>query len=158
LTVSRAWQCEPGRWHCSAEVAGWGDSMWAVSGLDALQVGEVPGPRWQIALQLLRDGGPTVLVQGEARVGLQRWVGWPRADGKIHIYFWTVRSPSTITVELAEADVRTGLAVVGQLLGADSRLGRLFDEFGVCYEYLYDYGQGAAKIADVASDGTVSML
>jgi hypothetical protein len=124
----------------------------------SVEIDEVPGARWEIALQLLEDGGGSVVVPGEVPVGLQRWVGWPQADGKVHVRFSTEREPSRVTIIMAQADVRAGLAVVAQLLEADRRLGRLFDKYGVCYEYLYDYGHGAVKIADVASDGTVSML
>lgn len=47
---------------------------------------------------------------------------------------------------------------MARLLEADRRLGQLFDRYGVCYEYLYDYGHGTVKIADVTSDGRVRML
>ena len=81
--------------------AAWADSMLAVS----LEIDEVPGSRWEIALQLLEDGGGLVVVPGEVPVGLQRWVGWPQADGKV----MCVSRVSSPTVKAPLAKVRVAI-------------------------------------------------
>jgi len=47
---------------------------------------------------------------------------------------------------------------VDAVAAADPRLTGLFRQFGVVYEYVFDYETGAVKIGDVAPDGAVSML
>jgi hypothetical protein len=123
-----------------------------------LTIDEIPGQRWEIALELLRDGGQLFLIPGDVPVGLQRYVGWPRADGQIHVSIFTETEPQAVTTEMATRDARAGLAAVTTAQLADSRLADLFTEFGVVYEYVYDYGQGAVKIGDVTDDGSVTLL
>ena len=50
------------------------------------------------------------------------------------------------------------LPPVDAVAAADPRLTGLFRQFGVVYEYVFDYETGAVKIGDVAPDGAVSML
>jgi hypothetical protein len=121
-------------------------------------VDEVPGPRWEIALDLLRQGGPMFLLEGPVLVGVQRHSGWPGADGKIHVGIYTAHEPGFVTLEMARADVGSGLRTLQRALGADPRLGALLSEYGVVYEYLYDYGQGAVLIGRATDDGDVTLI
>ena len=129
-----------------------------VSNGDALTVDEIPGPRWKLALERLRDGGPTVILPGDVTVGLQRWVGFPAADGKLHVCVWTETEPSALTAAMVESDVQGGLATLSRAMVADPRLAALLSSVDVSYDYLYDYGMGAVQVAAFDADGTVAML
>jgi hypothetical protein len=125
---------------------------------DALKVDEIPSPRWELALECLTDGGPTVLLDGEVRIGLQRWLGFPLADGKIHIYTWTEVEPSQVSRAIVESGVRAALATLDKALAADKRLKQILETAGVEYEFLFDYGMGAVKVATFEGDGSFELL
>lgn len=120
-------------------------------------MGEIPSQRWEVALGLLNDGGELFLLPGEPPVGLQRYVGFPKADGLIHVSVFTEVEPSKVTPEIATRDAVLGLEVIRRAEAADVRLSRLFDQHGVIFEYVFDYGHGAVKIGDIASDGSVQL-
>jgi hypothetical protein len=129
-----------------------------VRGADALTIGEIPSPRWDLALQCLLDGGPTVALDDVVRVGLQRWVGFPGADGKVHIYTWTEVEPDRLSPAMIESAVRGALATLDRALAADERLGRILEDAGVEYEFLWDYGTGGAiKVATFHRDGSYEL-
>jgi hypothetical protein len=125
---------------------------------DTIKVEEIPIPRWELALDSLRDGGPTVLLEGEVRIGIQRWVGFPLADGKIHIYTWTQLELSKLSGAIVETGVRSAIATLDRALAADARLGQILEDAGAEYEYLADYGMGAVKVATFAKDGSYELL
>jgi len=52
---------------------------------NGFRVDEVPGPRWDLALGIIEDAGPSVFIDGDVTVGIHRWHGWKGTDGKIHI-------------------------------------------------------------------------
>jgi len=124
----------------------------------AFEVAEIPSDRWDLALDLLRDGGHMLVLPGEVPVGLQRYSGWPKADGCVHVSIFTGAEPSAVSLEMAQHDVDRGLATVRAAEEADVRLSRLFDKHGVVFEYVYDYGHGAVRIGDVDEVGTVALL
>ena len=72
----------------------------------AFRISEVPSERWEIALELLRAAGPLFVLDGPVPVSLQRYSGWPGADGKIHVCVYTTREPNSVTPEVATADFR----------------------------------------------------
>jgi hypothetical protein len=125
---------------------------------EALTVDEIPGPRWELALERLRDGGPTVILPGDVTVGLQRWIEVPAADGKLHVYIWSETEPSALTAAMVESDVQGGLATLSRAMIADPRLVALMSSLDVSYDYLYDYGMGAVQVAALDADGSVAML
>jgi hypothetical protein len=124
----------------------------------AFRITEVPGERWELALELLRDAGQMVVLDGPVPVSLQRYSGWPGADGKIHVCVYTTRSPKSVTPGMATAEFRQALETLRQATAADNRLQAMIDEYGVIYEYVYDYETGGAAIGRAAEDGTVTML
>ena len=124
---------------------------------DDVQVGEIPSERWEIALGLLIEGGRLFLLPGETPVGLQRYHGFPNADGLIHVSVFTQLEPPTVTPEIAQRDARLGLEVVRKAESADPMLSQLLERFGVIFEYVCDYGNGAVKIGDIFPDGQVSL-
>lgn len=97
------------------------------------------------------------MIDVEPPVGLQRYVGWPGADGHIHISIYTTLEPGSLTDEIATRDAHDGLARLGDALDADPRLGTLMDKFGTVRKYVYDYGHGAVAVGDVGADGTVTL-
>lgn len=124
----------------------------------AFRITEVQGERWELALGLLRDTGPMVVLDGPVPVSLRRYSGWPGADGQIHVCVYTTRAPKTVTAEIATADFKRALETLQQAMAADSRLQAMLHECGVVYEYVYDYETGGAVIGRAAEDGTVTML
>jgi hypothetical protein len=85
-------------------------------------------------------------------------VAGPAADGRIHVSIFTQMPATSVTPEMARRDAHAGLAAVATVEAADPRLTKLFEQFGVVFEYVYDYETGAVKIGDVAREGTVTML
>jgi hypothetical protein len=118
----------------------------------------VPGERWELALEFLREAGPMFVFDGPVPVSLQRYSGWPGADGKIHVCVYTTREPKSVTPEIATADFQRGLETLRQAIAADDRLQVMINEYGAIYEYVYDYETGGAAIGRAAQDGTVTML
>jgi hypothetical protein len=130
----------------------------ALSGNHVVRISEIPSPRWDLALETIADAGPLIVLDCEPPVGLQRYHGWPGADGHIHLSIYTTLEPQTITQEIAARDVRTGLEHLERAVVADPRLEGLFDEYGVVREYVLDYGNGAVRVGAVSEDGTVTLL
>jgi hypothetical protein len=120
--------------------------MRGVTRRGAFRVSEVPGERWELALEFLRDAGPMFVLDGPVPVSLQRYGGWPGADGKIHVCVYTTREPKSVTPEIATADFRRGLETLRQAIAADDRLQVMINEYGVSYEYVYDYETGGAGL------------
>ena len=98
------------------------------------------------------------VLEGLVPVGLQRHSGWPGADEKIHVGIYTTHEPRFVTLEMVRADVGSGLRILQQAAGADPRLQAMLAEYGVIYEYLHDYGQGAALIGRATGDGDVTLI
>ena len=130
----------------------------AVSGDHVVRVDEIPGPRWDLAFAKLDTGGAMTVLDGDPPIGLQRYCGWPAADGQVHISIFTKLEPSTVTKVIAERDAKAALQTLTNAVTADPRLADLFLRHGLVCEYVYDYGHGAAKIGDVAEDGSVTLL
>lgn len=125
--------------------------------MNAFEVNEIPSPRWDLALDLIRDGGPQVLVRREIALGFQRHVGWPSADGLIHVSAFTEAAPSELTDEAKGRDGEAASALLRDVVAADRRLAEAFDACGMRFEYVYDYGNGAVRIGTI-SDGGVIVL
>jgi hypothetical protein len=124
----------------------------------AFEVDEIPSDRWELALDLLRRADHMFLLPGEVPVGLQRYEGWPGADGHVHVSIFTGVEPKGVTQEMAQRDVAIGIATVRRAETADARLTELFEEYGVVYSYVYDYGHGAVKIGEADADGSVRLV
>jgi hypothetical protein len=79
-------------------------------------------------------------------------VGWPGADGRIHVSIYTDLEPQSLTPEIASKDVAAGLQTLGDAVAADPRLEDLLQRHGVVREYVYDYGNGTLSVGDVEAD------
>ncbi len=124
----------------------------------AFEVDEIPSERWDLALDLLRQAGEMFVLPGEVPIGVQRYAGWPGADGRIHVSIFTSVEPQAVTPAMAEHDVATGLATIRSAEAADPRISHLFEQYGVSYDYVYDYGHGAVRIGDADPNGSVRLL
>ena len=122
---------------------------------NAFEVDEIPSPRWDLALDLIRDGGPLVVVRREISLGLQRYVGWPSADGAIHVSAFTSSARSQLTQAQMIRDGSAAAKLLRDVVAADPRLGEALDAYGMRFEYVYDYGNGAVRIGTIGSDGEV---
>ncbi len=120
-------------------------------------VDEIPSIRWELALSLLRDGGPLVVVRRELPLGFQRHVGWPNADGLIHVSAFTHSAPSELTEDAVRRDGVAAVGLLQDLVAADPRLAQMLDTYGKCVEYVYDYGNGAVRIGVVGDDGSIAL-
>lgn len=127
------------------------------SGYHLVRVSDIPGPRWDLALEQIAAAGPFTLLAGEPSIGLQRYDGWPGADGRIHVSIYTTSEPPALTQEVAEREVGNGLAHLQTVVGSDPRLAQLFAEYGVVREYVYDYGSGAARVGTISDEGAVTL-
>lgn len=130
----------------------------ALSGDHVVAIHEIPSSRWDLAIATLGDGGPMTVLDCDPPVGLQRYAGWPGADGRIHVSLFTELRPHDITQEMAAREVKAGMEQLALALAADARLQALFDKHGVSLEYVYDYGHGAVRIGDVTASGTITLI
>ena len=54
-------------------------------------------------------------------------------------------------------DGRAAAQLLQDLVQRDPRLGQLLDEIGFDFDYLYEYGMGAAKIGAIGTDGRITL-
>ncbi len=120
-------------------------------------VDEIPSDRWDLALALLRDDGPLVVVRRELPLGFQRHVAWPNADGLIHVSAFTHSAPSELTEDAVQRDGMAAVGLLKDLVAADPRLGQMLDTYGKRVEYVYDYGNGAVRIGVIGDDGSIAL-
>lgn len=125
--------------------------------MNAFEVNEIPSPRWDVALDLIRDGGPLVVVRREIALGFQHHFGWPNADGLIHVSAFATLAPSELTDESKNRDGEAAAKLLRDVVAADARLGATFDTYGMQLEYVYDYGNGAVRIGRISEDGDVAL-
>ena len=125
---------------------------------DAFVVDEIPSERWEMALDLIGSGGPLVLVEREISLGFQRHIGWPTADGRVHVSAYTAASPSQLTEAAVEQDGRMAAQLLADVVERDAQLSRLLNALGFDFDYVYDYGNGAVKIGSISSDGHIALM
>jgi len=94
------------------------------------------GERWDLALDLLRQGGHAVQVGGTrlrhqqplGGVLLRRDTVGPRSDARIHVAVMATRDRPTR--QFAVDEVSAGRHLIDELCAWDPRLALLFSEFG----------------------------
>jgi len=126
-------------------------------GDQVVRISDIPGPRWDLALEKMAAAGPLILLEGGPWIGLQRYDGWPGADGRIHVSIFKTLEPPALTQEVAERDVRNGLAHLETVVASDPRLAQLLAKYGVVREYVCDYGNGAVRVGIISGDGAVTL-
>jgi hypothetical protein len=120
-------------------------------------VSEIPSRRWELALEQLDAGGAMTVLDGDPPIGLQRYLGWPGADGHIHVSIFTALEPQSLTQEIASRDVGAGLRTLADAVAADPRLAELLERHGVIREYILDDGNGAVLVGDLDEQGSVRL-
>lgn len=121
-------------------------------GSNSLRIEEAHGDRWELALELLESGEAPVVI---ANVALSRHIGWPRADGLIHISVVTRFDPLTVTPAAAAAEVEEGRRIIDEFCAADARLTELFRRYGIAWQYAYDYGMGSVNVGQIGENGAI---
>jgi hypothetical protein len=125
-----------------------------VVGPSGLQVDEPSGERWELALDLLREGRESVRI-GVLR--LARQTSGPAPDGRIHVSIDATNGPEFTTRDGATAEIERGRSQLDALLTADNRLANLVALHGIAgCDYIYDYGMGSVVIATVDNHGAVT--
>jgi hypothetical protein len=122
-----------------------------------VQVREIPSKRWDLALEQLEVGGELTVLDGDPPIGLQRDVGHPGADGRVHVWVFTERDPKSLTQEIASREVTAGLESLAVAEAADPRLAALLALHGGARKYVFDYGYGGTHVGDIDEDGTVTL-
>ena len=97
------------------------------------------------------------VLEGAPPIGLQRYVGWPGADGLVHVSIFTEQGLESLTQEIASRDVAVGLQTLADAMAADPRLVDLLESHGVVGDYVFDYGNGAVAVGDVDESGVVRL-
>ncbi|MGI8810782.1 MAG: hypothetical protein ACR2KK_23655 [Acidimicrobiales bacterium] len=117
-----------------------------------LRIEDPSGERWELALDLIHAGHESVML-GD-RIEVRRYIGWPGADGLIHIAV-LVPANQVESRDLTKQEVALAREQVSRLAGRDHRFAALLDEHGVKWEVVGDDGSATWKIADVSEDGTL---
>lgn len=125
--------------------------------MNSFEVNEIPSPRWELALDLIREGGPLVLVHREIALGFRRHIGWPNADGLIHVSAFTNAAPSELSDEAMTRDGESASTLLRDVLAADRRMAEACDAYGMRFEYVYDYGNGSVRIGTILDDGAIAL-
>ena len=115
--------------------------------------GDPFGERWELALELIEAGGEAVSI---GNVTVTRPTGSPLSDGKIEVSIFTAWDPAFLTSSLVRTEVEDGVARVLSLVDQDPRLRSLFDRYGVEFDYRYDYGMGAVRLASIDDGGRLA--
>ena len=115
-----------------------------------LRIDQPSGERWDLALDLIESGDEFVMLGDGLQI--HRHVGWPDADGRIHI---GVLADADHLAEKHEAQRRVDQARerVTQLTLADERLRSVLERHDVVWEYAGDDGSATWLIAAISEDG-----
>ncbi len=108
-----------------------------------LRVDEPWGDRWHLALELIEDGREAVYLGDTLQV--QRHVGWPRADGHIHIAVLD-SAPGAHSRQVAQSQVDEARGRVSDLANDDPSFGRVLDKYGTVWEYCGDDGSAVERL------------
>ena len=131
-----------------------------VSPAEALSVERLEGPRWDLALQLLRDGEAAVRLRGLVLNGDP-----PKAktQRRLHVAFDCPFDPSQVgrgpherLKSVAELDLREARDVIARTCADDQRFATMVEESGVVYEYVHRYGMGALLVATAGASGDLN--
>ena len=117
----------------------------------ALEVDELTGERWDLALGLLASGEGAGSI---STLNLLRDAAGPRANGTLLIEIRTSSHSPHHTRASAGDDVIRGLAQLQELL-ADLSFAALADLHGYAITLVDDYDTGRVALADVSTDGSI---
>jgi hypothetical protein len=123
-----------------------------------LRVDEPEGERWQLAMDLLEDSLKMVQVHD---LLLYRDRGRPPVPPVVvvEVDAWDWLQPSldrSYSETRGKAQVAEARARIARLVAIDERFAALVSRFGVRYELVVDYGNGAVRVAEVDEDGELT--
>jgi hypothetical protein len=75
----------------------------------------------------------------------------------IHVSAFTRSSRSDLTDDDLQRDGAAAVGLLQDVVAADPRLTQLFDSYGKCVDYVYDYGNGAVRIGVIGDDGSIAL-
>ena len=115
----------------------------------ALQVHELRGPRWELAISLLESGEAPVLL---GNVQLWRSTSGPQADGRIQV---TVEVGERASEAVARDALRQAHETVDAAAASDEVFAKLLLEHRPRWEVVHNYGMGTTLVASQDRDGNV---
>jgi hypothetical protein len=124
-----------------------------VPGFRGLEVDELRGDRWELALALLQSGSQPVRY---GNVDFWRSTAGPRADGRVAIAIVASTSLSSLNRARVQADVEAGLALIAGAKRDEPRLAALLDEYGSRLDYVLNDGNTIVTLANLDEDGAIS--
>jgi len=128
---------------------------------NALHVESATGERWDLALELLREGGINVHIGGTmlryqeplGGVLLRRDAASPLDDGRVHVVVLATRDRPTR--RSASDDVSAGRQLIDAICLSDRRLAGLFRDFGSTWTFGQPYDGGSMSFGDISDDGSI---
>lgn len=89
-------------------------------------------------------------------VSITWWTQGVGARSEIRVDIWSNGDPRFIPRSRREQEIRDGIDLIERAAEAHPRLGRLLDTEDVVTQYVYDYGKGSVRIADIEPDGVIT--
>ena len=124
-----------------------------------LLVDRLDGPRWELALNLLRSGGGAVNLNG---LVLSTDPATPATSRRLHVEFECPFDPSLVNRApherlrvVAEDDLGRARATI-EACSMDERFSALVAGSGVVYEFVHRYGMGSLLVATAGQTGDLS--
>lgn len=87
-------------------------------------------------------------------LGVRRHLGWPGADGQVHLAVLTTEIPVS-SREAAQLHVDAARDRISHLVQKYPRFASLLEKYNAVWEYVGDGGSAMFKIADVSHDGRI---
>lgn len=125
-----------------------------------LLVDRLDGPRWELALDLLQNGGGGVSLN---RLVLSTDPATAATGRRLHVEFECPFDPSLVNQAnherlrfAAEDDLSSARATIDSACGRDERFSALVAGSGVVYEFVHRYGMGSLLVATAGRTGDLS--
>lgn len=125
-----------------------------------LSIDQLDGPRWELALQLLRTGDGAVNLRG---LVLRVDPATTKAGRRMHIEFECPFDPSQAgraqhdrLAALAQRDLQEARQTIEMACREDGRFAALVADSGLVYEFVHRYGMGALLVATAGRAGDLS--
>lgn len=125
-----------------------------------LSVDLLGGPRWELALDLLRRGEGAVNLRG---LVLRTDPATAKAGRRLHIEFDCPFDPSQVgkssydrLAPVATRDLEGARNIIETACAEDERFADLVADSGVVYEFVHRYGMGSLLVATAGRAGDLS--
>ena len=125
-----------------------------------LLVDRLDGPRWELALDLLRSGSGAVNLNG---LVLSTDPATAAISRRLHVELECPFDPSLVNQApherlrvVAENDLGQARATIEEACSLDDRFSALVAGSGVVYEYVHRYGMGSLLVGTAGQTGDLS--